>query len=165
MDGRGGSMIIHDNTFITGDGATPNVVDFRDEEDDPNNTGGPDPIRSPVQWPCEDQITATFVCNNTINGVLFNNVGVGTYGNSSATTGDPFYIKVNRDYWLSAPSSSTTTTYPLPPDGPTIAQYPSPYASLQTTSYTPAPYPHPLQSGNSSNSSPAAPTDLRISGS
>jgi len=164
MDLRGGSNLIHDNTFTTSDGATPNVCDFRDEEDDPNNTPGI-AVRSPVQWPCEDQITASFIWNNTLNGSAYNSVGVGTFGNSNATTGDPFYIKANRDYWLSAPSASTTTTYPLPPNGPTIASYPSPYASLQVTSYTPYTYPHPLRSQSSTSTppgAPAPPTNLRI---
>ena len=142
MDARGGSMIVHDNTFTTTDGDKPNIIDFRDEEDDAGNTPGI-PLRSPVQWPCEDQITASFIWNNTMNGSP-GKIGIGTFGDSNTTSGDPFYIKVNRDYWLSPPNGSTTTVYPLPPNGPTIALYPSPYANLQLTSYTPYAYPHPL---------------------
>ena len=143
MDARGGSYLIHDNAFTTKDGSTPNIVDFRDEEDDPNNTPGM-AVRSPVAWPCEDQVTASFIWNNTLNGVPTNTAGVGNFGNPSATVGDPFYIKVNRDFWLKAPDGTTTTVYPSPPNGQTIAAYPTPFASLQTTSYTPAVYPHPL---------------------
>ena len=164
MDLRGGSSLIHDNTFTTADGNTPNVCDFRDEEDDPNNTIGI-PVRSPVQWPCEDQITASFIWNNTLNGSAYNSVGVGTFGNSDATTGDPFYIKANRDYWLSAPSGTTTTTYPAP-GSPSSPFYPSPYASLQVTSYTPYTYPHPLQSQSSiptPGATPLPPSNLRVS--
>lgn len=142
FDGRGGSALIHDNTFTTNDLATPNIVDFRDEEDDPANTPGI-PVRSPVQWPCEDQITASFIWNNTLNGTPTNTVGIGTFGNSNASTGDPFYIHANRDYWQSAPGAGTTTVYPAP-GAPSSASYPSPYASLQLTSYTPYTYPHPL---------------------
>jgi hypothetical protein len=157
MDLRGGSALVHDNTFTTSDGDEPNIVDLREEEDDPGNTPGI-PVRSPVQWPAEDQITATFIWNNTLNGKEDNLVGVGTFGNSNASDGDPFYIRQNRDYWLSAPSSSTTTTYPLPPNGPTIAQYPSPYASLQTMGYTPASYPHPLTGAQSNPTPTPSPT-------
>lgn len=168
MDCRGGSNIVHDNTFTTSDGDTPNICDMRDEEDDSTNTPGI-PVRSPVQWPCQDQINNSFIYNNTLNGSSHNSVGIGTFGNGSATAGDPFYIKVNRDYWLQAPAA-TGTTYPLPPNGPTISGYPSPYASLQLTSYTPATYPHPLQGGSSGssptatptpNATPLSPTDLR----
>ena len=153
MDLRGGSHFVHDNTITTTDGATPPTVDMRDEEDDPGNTPGV-PLRSPVQWPCQDQITASFIWNNTLNGSAWNTAGVGWAGNGDSNVGDPFYIQQGRDYWLSAPSSSTTTTYPAPPNGPSISQYPSPYASLQTTSYTPAVYPHPLASGTNPTPTP-----------
>ena len=71
MDLRGGSHLIHDNTFTTKDKAKPNLGDFRDEESDPHNTPGV-PLRSPVKWPCEDQITANFVWGNTLNGEAYN---------------------------------------------------------------------------------------------
>ena len=144
MDLRGGSIFIHDNEFIT-KGDSPNVGDFRDEESDPNNTPGV-PLRKPVQWPCEDQVSASFIWGNTLNGKSYNKVGAGKFGNSSTASGDPFYIKEGRDYWLSEPDSDTTTNYPAP-GAPSSSQYPSPYASLQTTSYKTAPYPHPLAGG------------------
>ena len=154
MDLRGGSHLIHDNTFTTKDKAKPNLGDFRDEESDPHNTPGV-PLRSPVKWPCEDQITSSFIWGNTLNGEAYNKVGAGKFGNPSTTVGDPFYIKEGRDYWLSAPGSGTTTDYPAP--GPQSSpQYPSPYASLQTTSYTPAAYPHPLTGGNMPAPTPTA---------
>jgi hypothetical protein len=143
MDARGGSFLIHDNTF-TCTKTSPNIVDFRDEEDDPNNTPGI-PARSPVHWPCEDQITASFIWNNTYNGAPQSDsqIGVGTFGNSDASKGDPFYIKKGRDFWTKAPDSTTKTTYPAP-TGQSSPNYPSPYAWLQVTSYTPFAHPHPL---------------------
>jgi hypothetical protein len=153
MDLRGGSHFIHDNTFTTKDQAKPNLGDFRDEESDPHNTPGV-PLRSPVKWPCEDQISASFIWGNTLNGAPYNKVAAGKFGNPSTTSGDPFYIKENRDYWLSEPGSDTATDYPAP-GAPSSSQYPSPYASLQTTSYTPAPYPHPLAGGSAPEPTPA----------
>jgi len=141
MDLRGGSSLVHDNTFEIDGG---NICDYREEESDPHNTPGV-PLRSPVQWPAEDQICATFVWNNTVNGQPANPVGVGGFGNSSAQ-GDPFYIKEGRDYWLKAPDSTTKTTYP-PPGSQSRPDYPSPYDSLQLTAYTPYQYPHHLVSG------------------
>jgi hypothetical protein len=155
MDLRGGSHLIYNNTFTTSDGNTPAIGDFRDEESDPHNTPGV-PLRSPVKWPCEDQITATFVWNNTMNGAPYNKVKAGAFGNSSTSDGDPFYIKENRDYWLKEPAPNTSTDYPLPPNGPTIAKYPSPYASLQLVSYQEAPYPHPLAGGEAPAPTPTA---------
>ena len=145
MDLRGGSIFIHHNEFIT-KGDSPNLGDFRDEESDPHNTPGI-PLRSPVRWPCEDQISASFIWGNTLNGSPYNKVGAGSFGNGNSSSGDPFYIKEGRDYWLKAPDSTTTTNYPAPPNGPTVDKYPSPYAFLQTTSYQEAPYPHPLAGG------------------
>lgn len=158
MDLRGGSHLIHDNDFTTKDGSSPNIVDFRDEEDDPNNTPGV-PQRNPVKWPCEDQINASFIWNNTLNGKPSNKVGVGGFGNSNPSNGDPFYIKEGRDYWLKAPDSTTKTTYP-PPGPPSSPSYPAAYASLQTTSYTPAVYPHPLQAAETIPPEPEQPPDV-----
>jgi hypothetical protein len=68
---------------------------------------------------------------------------VGGFGNSNPSTGDPFYIQKNRDFWTKPPDGTTTTVYPAP-TGQSNAGYPLPYAWLQLTSYTPFPYPHPL---------------------
>ena len=172
MDARGGSLLIHDNSF-TIDHARPDIVDFRDEEDDPKNTPRIR-LRSPVQWPCEDQITATFIYNNTYNGAAQDDshIGIGAFGNSGSN-GDPFYIKKNRDFWTKAPDSTTTTVYPAP-GAPSRLNYPSPYATLQITSYTPYIYPHPLTqrgsptgaaSTSGPNETPLPPNNLRISAS
>ena len=132
MDLRGGSALIHDNTFIY-DTETPDICDFREEESEDSGT--------PVIWPAEDQINASFIWNNTVNGVAQTDseIGVGTFG----TAGDATYIQKGRDYWTTAPNAGTHTTYPEPRP-PSSPSYPTTYSAV--TSYTTFTYPHPLRS-------------------
>jgi hypothetical protein len=135
MSLRGGSLLMHDNTFNQASGS-PAGIDLKEEEG--WTSGGPFHAPPAVDrvWPAWDQVTNSFFWNNTINGS-----SMIPYLYSSD---DAEFIKQNRDYFLHAPQSSGgKSTYPTVPgkndmtfssSGPN-AYYP----------YTPYTYPHPLR--------------------
>lgn len=146
-DQRGGSLIFYNNTITTIDGSQP----FGAARDEESEAGGGTPNmgqRAPVQWPCEDQVTASFFYGNTVNGVTGPENTTWLYDGS---LGAP-YIQQNRDWWSGPPNSGTTAVYPQP-GPPSASNYPSPYAWMQTTSYAAAQYPHPLQGVTNTNPS------------
>jgi hypothetical protein len=130
---RGGSTLIHDNAFIYDSGSAPPILDLEEEE------AWQSQLFSPLRnsWPAEDQINATFVWNNTINGVA------ATVNDVSTTwdTNDDVFAKEGRDFWMKPPDATTCTAYPqVTKMG--AALYPMRYTCI--TSYKPYMYPHPL---------------------
>ena len=138
---RGGRNIVANNTFIGT--ITSRLISF-DEEEGYGGSG----IHPPrTTWPGEDQVNNSFFFGNTLNGNPVNSSLIGTWDSRS----DP-YIRVNRDYWLQAPSGLTVTTYPQP-GYPSLPNYPLPY-NPAVTSWTPYTYPHPLAAGGSPSPTP-----------
>lgn len=144
MDIRGGSSLIHDNTYIQTGGSAP-IANLWEEE--VWETAFFNALR--IQWPAQDQINNTFFWNNTLNGSPVTTSNVNIHSASEAV-----FIQENRDYFMHAPASTGgkasytgsrqggSTTSPTPKDiGNLIftssganAYYP----------YTPYTYPHPL---------------------
>ena len=138
---RGGRNIVANNTFIGT--ITSRLISF-DEEEGYGGSG----IHPPrTTWPGEDQVNNSFFFGNTLNGNPVNSSLIGTWDSRS----DP-YIRVNRDYWLQAPSGLTVTTYPQP-GYPSLPNYPLPY-NPAVTSWTPYIYPHPLVSSTTPTPTP-----------
>jgi hypothetical protein len=130
---RGGSFIIHNNTFSTISGSAAAVA-FSEEES--WQTSFFSPLKT--VWPAEDQVTNTFIWNNTLNGAPVTDA---TVWNSNDVT----FIQKDRDYFMHAPQSSGgKSTYLTRAGGSNMtfttsgpnAYYP----------YTPYMYPHPLRS-------------------
>ena len=154
---RGGSFLIHDNTFVSAKG-TP-YVDLREEE---SEGGAPFVACAKTAWPAEDQVFNSFIWDNTVNTAAMT---ITTRpANSSCTasetpykcctgsgtgTCDTFMVE-DQDYFTHAPAASggKETLYN---DGTTSFTY---NASGQMTfsgeganayfPYTPYTYPHPL---------------------
>jgi hypothetical protein len=105
---RGGSWLIFSNRWDNS--ATINLT-----EEEGWQTQFFNPLDT--SWPAQEQITNTFIWNNT------NSSGLVT-GVSLPQASDSTFIQKNRDYWMNAPQSGQ-------------AYFP----------YTPLVYPHPLVSG------------------
>lgn len=137
---RGGSALIYNNTYIYETGSAPNTI--RATEEDGWQTLMFDPLRT--EWAAEDQVTNTFIWNNTLQlGVTGTPSEITDIIVSSPTT-DPTFIQKDRDYFMHAPAATGgKSTYPtrkgaddmtFSSSGPN-AYYP----------YTPYTYPHPLR--------------------
>jgi hypothetical protein len=162
MELRGGSVLCYNNTMTTSDGSM-GAINLREEE--MWATGDFNPLRTPSQWPGEDMMNATFFWNNTVNGTVASVanglIQVGDPGAPDGGAAESKIILLNRDFWLTAPNSTTHTTYPQPPP-PSLSSYPLVYAAI--TSYTPFTYPHPFvtAAGSSTPVSPLAPAGVHI---
>src|SRR4030095_9247975 len=91
---RGGRNIVANNTFTTTQGGIGAMVSFSEEE--------PSRFGRNSGWPAEDQINATFIWGNTVNGQPQTASMVSCWDTPSAT-----FVQSGRDYWLEAPSAST----------------------------------------------------------
>jgi hypothetical protein len=130
---RGGSTLMHDNAFICDVGSPPPLIVMQEEEAWQSQFFTP--LRT--SWPAEDQVNATFLWNNTINGVLATSQDVSTTWDANVDV----FVKEGRDYWMKPPDSTTCTVYPQVTQLGTTP-YPTRYVCI--TSYQPYVYPHPL---------------------
>jgi len=178
---RSGSLLIHDNSFtgVRVDGG--NVMQFYEEEDYSNIFR---PLRT--QWPAQDQITNTFLWNNTCNwsggvcsggnitdiSVLWKSpdcIGPGNPLSCCTAAGvgtcDDVFIQKDRDYFMHPPQAiGGKSTYTGRLGGSTTAPTTGDTGNLTFTSsgpnayypYTPYTYPHPLRKATE------APQNLRI---
>lgn len=142
---RGGRNIVANNTF-TGTLGSGAFVAFDEEE--AWGGSGISPTRV-GPWPSEDQVNNTFIFGNTLNGGAVSPSNIYCWNAGSAPM-----IHLNRDYWLTAPSVSTQTTY-TQPGAPSLGGYPMPY-NPPVTSWTPYTYPHPLVGISSPTPTPTA---------
>jgi hypothetical protein len=140
---RGGRALVANNQFTINSGGIGTMVAMSEEEcwisKGPTGTNWFRTVRPTSAWPAEDQVNNCFVFGNTVNGQ--------PQTDSMITGWDPgdAIIQKDRDWWNTAPSASTATTYPNSPS-PSSPKYPNPY-NPPVTSWTPAVYPHPLVSG------------------
>ncbi|MEW6188189.1 MAG: hypothetical protein AB1585_20925 [Thermodesulfobacteriota bacterium] len=135
MSHRGGSLLMHNNTFSQTSGS-PASIDLKEEESWPNSTIFNMTPPVDTAWPAWDQVTNTFIWDNTVNGSPMIPYCYSSY--------DAVFIQQNRDYFLHAPQSSGgKSTYPTIPgknDMTFSASGPNAYYP-----YTPFTYPHPLR--------------------
>ena len=142
---RGGSNLIHDNTFTYDTGGS-NAINLTEEEC--WNSGIFSPLRT--SWPAEDQINNSFFWNNTLNGPTLTDI-------TKPQTCDPTFIQKDRDYFMHAPQATGgKETYTGRIGG--IMTFSSSGANAYYP-YTPYTYPHPLRTGLSA---PSAPRNLLI---
>lgn len=150
MSMRGGSNIIHDETF-TASGTPFAVVKFDEEE------CWQSVFFSPLRttYPAQDQVTNSFVWNVNYNGSNITDV---TIAQDNGACSENFIIK-DRDYFMHAPQSSggktsfTGTRYGGSTTAPTTGDTGSMTFSSSGANayypYTPYTYPHPLIAGGS----------------
>jgi hypothetical protein len=144
---RGGSSLIHHNTFTAVTGS-PTLIELTEEES--WQTAFFNPLRT--TWPAEDQIMNTFIWSNTYNGQPIAEI-------SLDEPQDGPFIQKNRDYFMHEPQSTGgKEVYSGRAGGPMTfssaganAYYP----------YTPYMYPHPL-TGAPTAQVLKPPTGLRV---
>lgn len=124
---RGGTCIIASNSLSVTTSSQPIVLT---EEEGWSTSLFPTLI---TNWPAQDQITNSWIVNNTYKGAAVTNV----FLNNSAT--DIIFIQENRDYWISRSPPPASIYVPL--------AYPHPLVSAQDGAKVPA--------------RPAPPRDLR----
>lgn len=132
---RGGSILIHDNTFsvVTGGSA---VFMFSEEESYQTQFFS----HLDTAWPAEDQINNSFLWNNTFNGnpVTSTDVSLDTpYQQQS------IFIQEDRDYFLHAPEASGGKESWPDRQGSANMTF-TPTGANAYYPYTPYVYPHPL---------------------
>ena len=127
---RGGSILVHDNTFVHHGGDTT-VIAMTEEAS--WQTDFFDPLDT--EWPAQDQIHNSFFWANTLNGASVTTV---TLWHDE----DVPFIQEDRDYWMHEPQASGgRTVYTGDPgfDMEYVADSPNAYYP-----YAPYSYPHPL---------------------
>lgn len=166
MSMRGGSNIIHDETFKAS-GTPWAVVKFDEEEC--WQTAFFSPLRT--EWPAQDQVMNSFVWNVNYNGSNITDVTIAADNGGCAKK----FIVKDRDYFMHAPQASggkesfTGTRY----GGSTTAPTTSDTGSMTFSSsgsnayypYSPYIYPHPLvggTTGGTTGGTLAAPSALRL---
>jgi len=140
---RGGSVLIHDETFSGGSGSVVKV-----SEEECWQPAFFSPLRT--AWPAQDQVTNSFFWNLTFNGNPVTDIKIGGENGSCAGT----FIQKNRDYFMHAPQASggitlfTGTRYggsqTVPTTGDVGSMTFSSTGSNAYYPYTPYIYPHPL---------------------
>ncbi|MGZ3746482.1 MAG: hypothetical protein ACXWRE_03965 [Pseudobdellovibrionaceae bacterium] len=164
MSMRGGSNIIHDETFKAS-GAPWAVVKFDEEEC--WQTAFFSPLRT--EWPAQDQVMNSFVWNVNYNGSNITDVTIAADNGGCV---NKFIIK-DRDYFMHAPQASggkesfTGSRYggstTAPTTGDTGSMTFSSSGSNAYYPYSPYTYPHPLVAGiTGSPGTLTAPQNLRI---
>ncbi len=128
---RGGRTVAYDNTF-TFLNSSPPIVSPTEEEGYPGD-GSPATTR-PLVWPAEDQVNNSFFWNNTIDGRAQASTDIVNW----QTPQDNTFIRLNRDYFLRPPNSTTATNYPRP-GSPSLPNYPASTFYAPVTSYTAVP--------------------------
>jgi hypothetical protein len=128
---RGGSIIMHDNTFTFPGFASNTVALLTDEED--WQTAWFNPLAT--LWSAQDQIMNCFFWNNTMNGNL------GTVAPKTAT--DAPFIQQDRDYFMHAPQATGGKAIYTGAIGASQESFSSSGANAYYP-YTPYTYPHPL---------------------
>lgn len=176
---RGGSLIMHDNTYTRLNSATTPWISLTEEEG--WTSGGPfsDPIPKTTTWPAGDQVNNTFFWNNTCNwtgtscldGYLTSDIIYLKKTTSDGSGYDDVIIQKDRDYFFHAPcaaadsddaygntcthgkeiytNTTATMTYT---DNVNNAYYP----------YIPYTYPHTLRTEAYDTVAPASPTGLSV---
>jgi hypothetical protein len=127
---RGGSLLVHDNTFTHAGGDTA-VIAMTEEAS--WQTAFFDPLDT--EWPAQDQINNSFFWNNTLNGAPV--TGVVLWHDE-----DLPFIQEGRDYWMHEPRAAggrTVYTGAAGFDMEFVADSPNAHHP-----YTPYDYPHPL---------------------
>jgi hypothetical protein len=162
---RGGSVIVHDETFTSILGGDE-VIYLTEEES--WQTAFFSPLRT--TWPAQDQVFNSFIWNCTYNGTPITTSAVDAKGAvlSIHVASDATFIQQNRDFFMHAPQASGgnesfvgraggSNTAPTTNDtGTMIFTSSGPNAYYPYTPYT---YPHPLTAGGSV---PASPTNLQV---
>ncbi len=161
---RGGSTLVHDNTFGYLSGSKPPSIQMDEEED--WQTSFFSPLRT--VWPAQDQVNNSFFWNNTINGAaLVDGDDITLYNAAGAT-----FIQVNRDYFTHAPAASGGYEYytgarqggsqAAPTTSDTGSMIFSATGANAYYPYSAYVYPHPLRNSSASGTSLQAPTGLRL---
>ncbi len=96
---RGGSLLVYNNKITCQAGGCP-AIQLTEEEG--WTSGGPWCPRCPnaTVWPAQDQISNSFLWNNTVNGVPVTSISL----NEPET--DIIFIQEGRDYWMHAPAAT-----------------------------------------------------------
>ncbi|MGZ3793947.1 MAG: hypothetical protein ACXVCP_16455 [Bdellovibrio sp.] len=158
---RGGSVLIHDETFL-GAASAYSILEVNEEEC--WQTIFFPKLRT--AWPAQDQVTNSFYWNNTFNGATITDVDIAPDNNYCTAN----FVKKDRDYFMHPPQASggRTVFTGLRFGGSNTAPTTGDIGSMVFNSsganayypYTPYIYPHPLAAG--SISALAAPTGLRV---
>jgi hypothetical protein len=129
---RGGSIIMHDNTFTFPGYGSTTVAVLTDEEDWQTAFFS----LLATLWSAQDQIMNSFFWNNTMNG------NPGTVG--IFTSRDVPFIQQDRDYFMHAPQATGGKAIYTGAIGTSIESFSSSGANAYYP-YTPYTYPHPLR--------------------
>ena len=161
FDIRGGSSLIHDNTFTTVTGAYR--IEFWEEEAWSTLLFNP----LDTEWPAEDQVTDTFFWANTVNGVTVTDDNIATYLLRDFPV-DYIFIRDGYELFAHEPAAnggkSTYTDRPGAAGNSTdgTLSFSSEGANAYYP-YTPYTYPHPLRTEVYDIVAPAAPSGLAVS--
>lgn len=149
LDQRGGSLLFWGNAFTrTKAGVNPRIM-FKEEECWTEGGNFCPTCPATTVWPAEDQVTNTFIWNNTFNNTSITDENYATYI-VNAVEDEADFIQKDRDFFIHAPAATGgKSTYTDRPgaagkgsDGTLSFSASGPNAYYGYTPYT---YPHPLR--------------------